>query len=54
MIFRETGRSMHYFQGSREHSSPLGGLESIHVKMPHCLYSHTAALIINAYGYNNY
>ena len=26
LSFRELGRSMHYFQGSREHRTPLGGL----------------------------
>ena len=28
--FRDLGRSMHYFQGSREHRLPLGGLNCLH------------------------
>ena len=33
IICRETGRSMHYFQGSREHRSPLGGPQFLSVSL---------------------
>ena len=34
LSFRELGRSMHYFQGSREHRPPLGGGGLIDIAKP--------------------
>ena len=37
IIFRDLGRSMHYFQGSMEHRPPPGGPQQVFCAQKNCL-----------------